>query len=299
MKRYFNKEALLEGLCCLFFAFSLFRQIITGNYLLFVTPRMKFYLYFSAAVMVLWAFSCFRRLAVPQYKIKLNRFFVVLLPAAALFLPYTSINASDTAILAPAVQTQGTLPAEPGSSAAGTPRKTSGAESAAGEKEQSADKRQETAQSITENQSEVASPSGTAETTASDPHEIAVPDGLDSTNKTITISDDNFYAWMVQLNYYPDKYDGYTLRVHGTVYRDDSMDPDEFAVIRLLMTCCVADLTTCGPLCIYSDAENLTPDSWVTVTGTYHYDTYEGMKVTVTDIEEAEAAEEAYIYPVF
>ena len=284
MKRYFNKEALLEGLCCLFFAFSLFRQTISGNYLLFVTPRMKFYLYFSSAVMVLWALSCFRRIAVPQYKIKPNRLFVLLLPAAALFLPYTSIKASDTTILASAVQTQEMLPAEPGSSAAETTQEISATK---------------TAQPITESQSETASQTGATESTASDPHEIAVPDGLDSANKTITISDDDFYAWMVQLNYYPDKYDGYTLRVHGTVYRDDSMGSDEFAVIRLLMTCCVADLTPCGPLCIYPDAEKLAPDSWVTVTGTYHYDTYEGMKVTVTDIEEAEAAEEAYIYPVF
>ena len=61
-------------------------------------------------------------------------------------------------------------------------------------------------------------------------HQIKVSDGLDTENKTITISDTDFYAWIVQLNLYPDKYEGYTLHVHGTVYRNDYMEENEFAV---------------------------------------------------------------------
>ena len=130
-------------------------------------------------------------------------------------------------------------------------------------------------------------------------HQLEVPSGLDTENKTITVSDDDFYAWIVQLNLYPDKYEGYTLHVHGTVYRNDYMEKNEFAVTRLLMSCCVADLANCGPLCIYDGAAELTEDAWVNVTGTYHYDKYEGMQITVTGIEDAEPAEEEYIYPVY
>ena len=43
----------------------------------------------------------------------------------------------------------------------------------------------------------------------------------------------------------------------------------------------------------------MTEDAWVNVTGTYHYDKYGGMQVTVTGIEDAEPAEEEYIYPVY
>ena len=65
---------------------------------------------------------------------------------------------------------------------------------------------------------------------SSQDHQIKVSDGLDTENKTITISDTDFYAWIVQLNLYPDKYEGYTLHVHGTVYRNDYMEENEFAV---------------------------------------------------------------------
>lgn len=58
-------------------------------------------------------------------------------------------------------------------------------------------------------------------------------------------------------------------------------------------------LPTAAPLCIYDNASELTEDAWVNVTGTYHYDKYGGMQVTVTGIEDAEPAEEEYIYPVY
>ena len=48
-------------------------------------------------------------------------------------------------------------------------------------------------------------------------------------NKTITISDTEFYAWIVQLNLYTDKYEGYTLHIHGTVYRNDYMEAKDFS----------------------------------------------------------------------
>ena len=98
MKHYFNKEAFIEGLSCLLFAGTLFYLIFTGKYLLFVRPRMKIYLYFSAIVMIVWAISCFRRIPIPQYKMRLNRFLVLVIPMIAMFLPYTAIKASQVSI---------------------------------------------------------------------------------------------------------------------------------------------------------------------------------------------------------
>ena len=309
MKHYFNKEAFIEGLSCLLFAFTMLYLIFTEKYLLFIRPGMKIYLYFTAVVMIVWSVSCFRRIAIPQYKMHLNRFLVLIVPMIAMFLPYTVIKASDTTISSQIQTNQSDVQEntqqnntetiqsaqQSTTNAQNTPEVTPVPSSQSGS-DNSVDNNQQTTASDTQNNDQQSSQ---AQNDSSQDHQIKVPDGLDTENKTITISDTDFYAWIVQLNLYPDKYEGYTLHVHGTVYRNDYMEANEFAVTRLLMSCCVADLANCGPLCIYDNASELTEDAWVNVTGTYHYDKYEGMQVTVTGIEDAEPAEEEYIYPVY
>ena len=240
---------------------------------------MKIYLYFTAVVMIIWSVSCFRRIAILQYKMHLNQFLVLVVPMIAMFLPYTVIKASETTISSQVKTNQSDVQENTPQNDTGTSQST----------------QQNTATDMQSNDQQ----NSQTQNDSSQNHQIKVPDGLDTENKTITILDTDFYAWIVQLNLYPDKYEGYTLHVHGTVYRNDYMEENEFAVTRLLMSCCVADLANCGPLCIYDNASELTEDTWVNVTGTYHYDKYEGMQVTVTGIEDAEPAEEEYIYPVY
>ena len=60
-RHYINPGALIEAVISLLFGLKLFWMAYTGQYLLFVTPRMKGYLYFAALVMAVWAFSCFAR----------------------------------------------------------------------------------------------------------------------------------------------------------------------------------------------------------------------------------------------
>ena len=247
--------------------------------MLALRPGMKIYLYFTAVVMIIWSVSCFRRIAIPQYKMHLNQFLVLVVPMIAMFLPYTVIKASETTISSQVKTNQSDVQENTPQNDTGTSQST----------------QQNTATDMQGNDQQ----NSQTQNDSSQNHQIKVPDGLDTENKTITILDTDFYAWIVQLNLYPDKYEGYTLHVHGTVYRNDYMEENEFAVTRLLMSCCVADLANCGPLCIYDNASELTEDTWVNVTGTYHYDKYEGMQVTVTGIEDAEPAEEEYIYPVY
>ena len=309
MKHYFNKEAFIEGLSCLLFAFAILYLIFTEKYLLFIRPGMKIYLYFTAAVMIVWSISCFRRVAMPQYKMHLNRFLVLVVPMIAMFLPYTVIKASETTISSQiqtnqsdvqentqqnntettqsaqqsTADTQNTPEITPDSSSQNSADNSTGSSS------------QDSASDSQNNNQQ----SSQTQNAGSQNHQIEVPSGLDTETKTITVSDDEFYQWILQLSYYPEKYEGYTIHIHGSVYREDSMETNEFAVTRLLMSCCVADLTNFGPLCVYDNASELTQDAWVNVTGTYHYDKYEGMNVTVTGIEDADPAEEEYIYPVY
>ena len=290
---YFNKEAFLEGICCFLFAGALFYFAVTDKYLLFVTPRMKKYLYFSVLVMVIWGVSSFRRLFVPQYQMQLNRLFVLVIPMIAMLLPYTVLNASDSSITDMVANIQNTSFSNAGASNAeanpeitGSTSQTQGI-SSSDVADQASVSQEQTTESQTNSSSSI-------QTTSEDDD---IPSGLDTTNKSITISDTEFYQWLLQLSYYPEKYEGYTIHIHGTVYREEGMEANEFAVTRLLMSCCVADLASCGPLCIWEDADTLTTDAWINVTGTYHYDDYKGMEINVTDVEAAEPSEEQYIYP--
>ena len=319
MKQYFNKEAFIEGLCCLLFAAAILYLIFTEKYLMFVRPGMKIYLYFAAAVMLVWAISCFRRVPTPQYKLRLNRFLVIVVPVIAMFLPYTAIKASEISITGQMQtgqsDTSGSISQNDTDSSQSTQQSNANAQNIS---ENTPDTSSQNVTVNSNNSSQQATASDTqnsnqqnnaqqnnaqqnsqGQSSGSQGQQMRIPSGLDKENKTITIPDDEFYAWIVQLNYYPDEYEGYTIHIHGTVYREDSMKENEFAVTRLLMSCCVADLVNCGPLCFYDNASELTEDAWVNVTGTYHYDKLKGMEITVTGIEDAEAAEEEYIYPVF
>lgn len=314
MKHYFNKEAFIEGMSCVLFAAAILYLIFTEKYLLFVRPGMKIYLYFAAAVMFVWAISCFRRISTPQYKLRLNRFLVIVVPVIAMFLPYTAIKASETSI------TGQIRTGQSDTSGSISQNNTDSSQNASKDKSNNQNTSENTpdtsSQNVTDNsnnsnQQTIASDAQNSnqqnndqqnsqgQSYGSQGQQIRIPSGLDKENKTITIPDDEFYAWIVQLNYYHDEYEGYTVHIHGTVYRETSMKENEFAVTRLLMSCCVADLVNCGPLCFYDNASELTQDAWVNVTGTYHYDKLKGMELTVTGIEDAEPAEEEYIYPVF
>ncbi len=286
---YFNKEAFLEGICYFLFAGVLFYFAITDKYLLFVTPRIKKYLYFSVLVMVVWGISSFRRLFIPQYQTQLNRLFVLVVPMIAMLLPYTVLNASDSTITDMAASVQNTFPdsTEMGERNSGTENNIN---SPTPQDTSSTD----TTDQNTASQQQTTDTSSSMQTVSKNEN---IPSGLDTVSKTITISDTEFYQWLVQLSYYPKKYEGYTIHIHGTIHREEDMEANEFAVTRLLMSCCVADLANCGPLCIWEDAEALTQDAWINVTGTYHYDDYKGMEINVTDIAAAEPSEEQYIYP--
>lgn len=305
MKRYSRYETVIEGICCLLLAGVTGWMTASGQYLLFVTPRMKGYLYFSVVVLVLFSISCFRMARVRRYKTHLKRFLVLVIPAAMMIaLPKDALQEGMQSASAMTLGTD--MTAQGGGS--------ENAEVMPGTVDEQADTPAETAESTgqtdatamtAENAGQADASTATAAqtetttTTDTSGQEKKLPPGLDEESRTITVADEDFYDWVVQLCYYPDRYDGYTVHIHGTVYREDTMSSDEFAVTRLLMTCCVADLSSFGPRCFLDDAQEIPVDTWVNVTGTYHYDTEKGMTITVTDWETAEPASEPYIYPTY
>ena len=128
--------------------------------------------------------------------------------------------------------------------------------------------------------------------------------GLDAANRKITVSNEYFGMWISELFENRKRYEGYTVVMTGFVFKDPEMlKEDEFVPARLMMTCCVADLSPAGLLCKYDKASELKADSWVTVEGTlligqYELDgeKYDDPQLTVTKVTPAEAVE-GYVYP--
>lgn len=65
----------------------------------------------------------------------------------------------------------------------------------------------------------------------------------------------------------------------GQVYKNTPVMADnEFVPARLVMACCVADLSPCGLFCTYGNVSELESDSWVTVTGILYGEQYKGRR---------------------
>ncbi len=106
--------------------------------------------------------------------------------------------------------------------------------------------------------------------------------------------------WLIVIFENLSKFEGYQITMTGAVYRDSAVfAKEEFVPARLVMACCVADLAPCGVICVYDKADDLEPDSWVTVTGTLQKGQYQGQEepqIHVRSIVPAEPVE-GYIYP--
>lgn len=128
--------------------------------------------------------------------------------------------------------------------------------------------------------------------------------GLNLVDKKIIVSDDLFGMWYSELYMNMEVYDGYTIVITGSVLKDSEYDAeDEFAVARLAMTCCIADVAPVGFPCSFSGGAKLTEDSWVTVEGKLMADYIEtdGHKYANPRIEAERVTPadrvEGYVYP--
>lgn len=125
--------------------------------------------------------------------------------------------------------------------------------------------------------------------------------GMDEASKTITIADEDYYTWMYELSNFYEKYEGWTVVMKGFVYRDPETDEKcDFALVRLAMWCCAADLSPMGFLVYSDDAAEFKEDDWVIVKGTLGI-TEDGNSITLTaqSVEAGEKPEEEYVYPYF
>lgn len=319
----FNAQVFLEFLCYSVFAALILHLADSGKYLNYVTPRMKPYLYFTAAIMLIWVCLGLKRLFRPQHKIRSVHCLVLAVPILLLVLPHSPISASDLSSGYSGGNVLSGLSGKNPYSVTGSAPKTQVPSDSWPEAGPSDDQPADIAGPDIPEEVPAADglpeSSGTADSpdaTASDSQDGNVPDSSDNTqgddsilkeyglkteNNMITIGDDEFYPWLAEIYTNMEKYDGYKIKVKGFVFKDaETMKANEFVPARLLMSCCVADLVPCGIICEYDKAPELKEDTWITVEGIIRISEYEGQpepQIMVTKISPAEKPEQEYIYP--
>ena len=102
---------------------------------------------------------------------------------------------------------------------------------------------------------------------------ITVPSGVESKMQTsdggIVMNDDNFAQWLTELYTKPDTWIDKKITATGSVWKDGELfEKDEFALARMMMTCCAADMQPVGVLAQWADVQALTEGEWIEVTGT-------------------------------
>ena len=265
--RKLNLQVLLEMACCFLFSAMMVYMVWSKQYWYFVTPRMKGYLYFVAAVMLVWGLTGIKRLFEPQHKLRLAHCFVLLLPMVLLLFPLDIMNVSKVS-----------------SQYVG---KTGFAMTA---------QAQDTATTTVV---------GTDSAAADDRESQNLP-GLDAANKTITVDDDDFSMWVTELYVHMQQYEGYTISMTGYIFKDSNiLEEGQFVPARLMMSCCVADLVPSGIVCLYSNTDILKQDVWVTVEGTLTVGeriidgaTSQEPQIKVTKLAAAKEVK-GYVYPYY
>ncbi len=257
----YNAQVFLETACFVAFAASMLYLVISGKYLTYVTPRVKPYLYFSAAVMTLWAFFNLGRMRRPQHILRSMHCLVLAVPIILLLVPHRPL---DIASISTTYVGGGAIP---GTAGGGASYSQSGAE-------------------------------GSPPSIADEVPPVTGLPGLDAAARRIVISDELFYEWIAELYANMDAYEGYTVSMTGFVLKDPEFGENGFVPARLAMTCCVADLVPMGMISVYDDLDSLEDESWVTVEGELFSGLYLGEsepQLRVTSVAPAEPVD-GYVY---
>ena len=291
-----NIQALTECACYLLFGILLFRLTVTGGYLSYVTPRMKPYLYGLSALMVLWAVMGAGKIFRPKYKGRLFHCLVLGIPILILAVP-PAPPAGSAAIKN---YTSSSIPGSESKGSAIDYGSTSEQETAGFDYyEDETEEEQPDYSAGNDGNGDDGQQAQQAQTQQPDLLKGAGLNGIDENAKTIAIADDDYYAWMTELGAHADKYQGYTVTMKGFVFLDlENRQENEFALVRLSMWCCSADMAPMGLMADDLKGLGFKENDWVTVTGKLSVkDGYP--TIDAENIVAAEKPEQEYVYPYY
>lgn len=117
----------------------------------------------------------------------------------------------------------------------------------------------------------------------------------------IHLDQDHFFMVLQDMYDNPALYCGKKITVTGMAYHGKKSSADEFAVMRLMMTCCTADLQPVGLVCTHQSASTLHDKTWVRIEGELSSKSFEQGTlpfIIVKSIAPAEKPAQEYIYPI-
>lgn len=117
----------------------------------------------------------------------------------------------------------------------------------------------------------------------------------------IVLDNDTFASWLTELYTKPDVWVGKKITATGSVWKDETLfEKNEFALARMMMSCCAADMQPVGILAQWEAIPTLTDGEWIEVTGTLSKKPYKGSfdpLILVETIKKIDPPEREYIYP--
>ena len=136
---------------------------------------------------------------------------------------------------------------------------------------------------------------------ASSATSTAAEQKMQSADGGIVMDSDTFAQWLTKLYTKPDAWVGKKITATGSVWKDGELfEKDEFALARMMMLCCAADMQPVGVLAQWSDVQALTDGEWIEVTGTLskkpYKDSFDPL-IIVETVKKINPPQREYIYP--
>lgn len=129
---------------------------------------------------------------------------------------------------------------------------------------------------------------------------ITVPQPLLVQDGRIIMDDVHFSAWISELYTKLDLWVGTKITASGSVWKDgDLFASDEFALARMMMVCCAADLQPVGILAKWAEHQTLTDGEWVEITGTIAKTPYKDRfdpLIIVESVKKITPPQQEYVY---
>ncbi len=316
-----NRQILVELIVFLIFIGILLYLILFDRYKTYVNPSMLPFLWLCVIMILLWTINRSRLLFYQNYRQSYRHLYVLIVPIILMLIPLGTLNPTTlpnsiddgaTFIQSQSKQTKSTssseapaatapdsasenpVTADPSPSNTQTP-------SAQAPAEETPKSPASTAPSTDASSSANTSSAPALTTEQQRANAPFIQEGLNQATKSITISNEYFLAWIFELNENQAMYQDYMVTITGYVHWDENrMKSDEFAVARLLMSCCSADLTPIGLNAWKNPAITLENGQWYVFKGKLSTAGFNGKQVPyltlMTAIKTTKPNDE-YIYP--
>ncbi|WP_044641266.1 TIGR03943 family putative permease subunit [Risungbinella massiliensis] len=115
----------------------------------------------------------------------------------------------------------------------------------------------------------------------------------------ITFTEKDYVEIINTINMYPDRLKGKKVKMHGFVYRDESLKPDEFVLGRFMVSCCTADGVVTGFLIQTDQAGTFRNDQWIEIDGSVETEVVDGIPypiIKLNNFKQIEPMKDPYVY---